>query len=139
MKHDLPVVKLNKLTLIDVRDLNKIYTEEEVEKILEITPVIKKFDSFYVRAAEIEDLSHLANNEDTSKYDLFDLYYQSSNHILATITILKLIGKDLDSLSKDSQKLVNTIYLESENDLKKLRKNVIELLLDYNGKDGDKI
>lgn len=132
MKRDLPVVKLNNLTLIDVRDLKRIYSEDEVKKILETTPVIKKFDSEYVRAAEIEDLSHLANNEDTSKYDLFDLYYQSSNHILAAITILKLIGKDLESLSKESQRLVNTIYLESEIDLKKLRKNVIELLLEYN-------
>lgn len=135
MKQDLPVVKLNNLTLIDVRDLNKIYDEDEVRRILEITPVIKKFDSFYVRAAEIEDLSHLANNEDTSKYDLFDLYYQSSNHILAAVTILKLIGKDLDSLSEESRKSVNTIYLDSEIDLKKLRKNIIELLLEYNGKE----
>lgn len=132
MKYDLPVVKLNKLTLVDVRDLSKIYDEQEVQDILEVTPVIKKFDSSYVRAAEIEDLSHLANGEDTSKYDLFDLYYQSSNHILATITILKLIGKDLSSLSKESQKFVNTIYLDSEKDLKVLRKNVIELLLEHN-------
>ena len=132
MNYDLPVVKLNKLTLINVKDLEKIYNEEEIVKILEETPVIKKFDSIYVRAAEIEDLSHLANDEDTSKYDLFDLYYQSSNHILATITILKLIGKDLDDLSKSSQEVVNKIYLDNDEELKRLRKNVIELLLESN-------
>lgn len=135
MKYDLPVVKLNKLTLINVKELEKIYNEEEIAKILEETPVIKKFDSLYVRAAEIEDLSHLANDEDTSKYDLFDLYYQSSNHILATITILKLIGKDLEDLSKSSQEVVNKIYLDNEEELKRLRKNVIELLLESNGKE----
>ena len=135
MKYDLPVVKLNKLTLINVKELEKIYNEEEIAKILEETPVIKKFDSLYVRAAEIEDLSHLANDEDTSKYDLFDLYYQSSNHILATITILKLIGKDLKDLSKSSQEVVNKIYLDDEEELKRLRKNVIELLLESNGKE----
>ena len=135
MKYDLPVVKLNKLTLINVKELEKIYNEEEIAKILEETPVIKKFDSLYVRAAEIEDLSHLANDEDTSKYDLFDLYYQSSNHILATITILKLIGKDLKDLSKSSQEVVNKIYLDNEEELKRLRKNVIELLLESNGKE----
>ena len=135
MKYDLPVVKLNKLTLINVKELEKIYNEEEIAKILEETPVIKKFDSLYVRAAEIEDLSHLANDEDTSKYDLFDLYYQSSNHILATITILKLIGKDLKELSKSSQEVVNKIYLDNEEELKRLRKNVIELLLESNGKE----
>lgn len=135
MKYDLPVVKLNKLTLINVKELEKIYDEEEIAKILEETPVIKKFDSLYVRAAEIEDLSHLANDEDTSKYDLFDLYYQSSNHILATITILKLIGKDLKDLSKSSQEVVNKIYLDNEEELKRLRKNVIELLLESNGKE----
>lgn len=135
MKYDLPVVKLNKLTLINVKELEKIYNEEEIAKILEETPVIKKFDSLYVRAAEIEDLSHLANDEDTSKYDLFDLYYQSSNHILATITILKLIGKDLKDLSKSSQEVVNKIYLDHEEELKRLRKNVIELLLESNGKE----
>lgn len=135
MKYDLPVVKLNKLTLINVKELEKIYNEEEIAKILEETPVIKKFDSLYVRAAEIEDLSHLANDEDTSKYDLFDLYYQSSNHILATITILKLIGKDLKDLSKSSQDVVNKIYLDNDEELKRLRKNVIELLLESNGKE----
>lgn len=135
MKYDLPVVKLNKLTLINVKELEKIYNEEEIAKILEETPVIKKFDSLYVRAAEIEDLSHLANDEDTSKYDLFDLYYQSSNHILATITILKLLGKDLEDLSKSSQEVVNKIYLDNEEELKRLRKNVIELLLESNGKE----
>ena len=135
MKYDLPVVKLNKLTLINVKELEKIYNEEEIAKILEETPVIKKFDSLYVRAAEIEDLSHLANDEDTSKYDLFDLYYQSSNHILATITILKLIGKDLKDLSKSSQEVVNKIYPDNEEELKRLRKNVIELLLESNGKE----
>ena len=135
MKYDLPVVKLNKLTLINVKELEKIYNEEEIAKILEETPVIKKFDSLYVRAAEIEDLSHLANDEDTSKYDLFDLYYQSSNHILATITILKLICKDLEDLSKSSQEVVNKIYLDNEEELKRLRKNVIELLLESNGKE----
>lgn len=135
MKYDLPVVKLNKLTLINVKELEKIYNEEEIAKILEEAPVIKKFDSLYVRAAEIEDLSHLANDEDTSKYDLFDLYYQSSNHILATITILKLIDKDLKDLSKSSQEVVNKIYLDNEEELKRLRKNVIELLLESNGKE----
>lgn len=134
MKYDLPVVKLNKLTLVNVKELEKIYSEEEIAKILDETPVIKKFDSLYIRAAEIEDLYHLASDEDTSKYDLFDLYYQSSNHILATITILKLINKDLKDLSRTSQEVVNKIYLDSDEELKRLRKNVIELLLESNGK-----
>lgn len=134
MKYDLPVVKLNKLTLVNVKELEKIYSEEEIDKILDETPVIKKFDSLYIRAAEIEDLSHLASDEDTSKYDLFDLYYQSSNHILATITILKLINKDLKDLSRTSQEVVNKIYLDSDEELKRLRKNVIELLLESNGR-----
>ena len=121
MKYDLPVVKLNKLTLVNIKELEKIYSEEEIDKILNETPVIKKFDSLYIRAAEIEDLSHLASDEDTSKYDLFDLYYQSSNHILATITILKLINKDLKDLSRTSQEVVNKIYLDSDEELKRLR------------------
>lgn len=134
MKYDLPVVKLNKLTLVNIKELEKIYSEEEIDKILNETPVIKKFDSLYIRAAEIEDLSHLASDEDASKYDLFDLYYQSSNHILATITILKLINKDLKDLSRTSQEVVNKIYLDSDEELKRLRKNVIELLLESNVK-----
>lgn len=129
MKQDLSITRLNGLSLVSVEDLRKIFSESEVEEIISTTPVIKKFGQDYVRAAEIDSLAHLAIDEETAQYDLFDLYRQSSNHILAAISVLRVCQKQVSDLNSDAQKIVNTIYLDSERDIKVLRKNVIELLL----------
>ena len=129
MKQDLSITRLNGLALVSVEDLNKIFSESEVSEIVDTTPVIRKFGQDYVRAAEIDSLAHLAIDEETAQYDLFDLYRQSSNHILAAISVLRVCQRDVFDLNEDAQKIVNTIYLDSERDIKVLRKNVIELLL----------
>ena len=129
MKQDLSITRLNGLALVSVEDLRKIFSESEVNEIVATTPVIRKFGQDYVRAAEIDSLAHLAIDEETAQYDLFDLYRQSSNHILAAISVLRVCQKHVSDLNDAAQKIVNTIYLDSERDIKVLRKNVIELLL----------
>ena len=129
MKQDLSITRLNGLALVSVEDLRKIFSESEVNEIVDTTPVIRKFGQDYVRAAEIDSLAHLAIDEETEQYDLFDLYRQSSNHILAAISVLRVCQKHVSDLNDAAQKIVNTIYLDSERDIKVLRKNVIELLL----------
>lgn len=129
MKQDLSITRLNGLALVSVEDLRKIFSESEVNEIVDTTPVIRKFGQDYVRAAEIDSLAHLAIDEETAQYDLFDLYRQSSNHILAAISVLRVCQKHVSDLNDAAQKIVNTIYLDSERDIKVLRKNVIELLL----------
>lgn len=129
MKQDLSITRLNGLALVSVEDLKKIFSESEIKEIIDTTPVIRKFGQDYVRAAEIDSLAHLAIDEDTAQYDLFDLYRQSSNHILASISVLRVCQKHVSDLNDDAQKIVNKIYLDSERDIKVLRKNVIELLL----------
>ena len=129
MKQDLSITRLNGLALVSVEDLKKIFSESEIKEIIATTPVIRKFGQDYVRAAEIDSLEHRAIDEDTAQYDLFDLYRQSSNHILAAISVLRVCQKHVSDLNDDAQKIVNKIYLDSERDIKVLRKNVIELLL----------
>ena len=127
---DLSIVKINNLVLVSIDDLRKSLGEDVAEEIIETTPVIEKFGQKYVRAAEIDDLSHLAIDEETAQYDLFDLYCQSSNHVLAAISVLKLFNRSVDDLSDKAKSVMNKIYLDDQKELKVLRKEVIEHVLE---------
>lgn len=127
---DLSIVKINNLVLVSIDDLRKSLGEDTTEEIIETTPVIEKFGQKYVRAAEIDDLSYLAIDEETAQYDLFDLYCQSSNHVLASISVLKLFNRSVDDLSDKAKSVMNKIYLDDPKELKVLRKEVIEQVLE---------
>lgn len=114
--------------LATLSDIERELGSERAQEIERTTPIIKSLAARCVRVAEIEEFSDLAIDEESAAYDMYDLYCQSSNYILATVSMLKIFGLTIEDLEEDSKNIANSLEA-SEFDKKVLRKNVIELVL----------
>lgn len=116
------------LVLVTLKDLEKFLGKERASEIERTTPVIKSLAARCVRVYEVEEVSDLAIDEDSRVYDMYDLYEQSSNHVLATVTMLQIVKKSVEDLNDECQKIVNSLNI---NDFERrvLRKHVIEIVL----------
>lgn len=115
------------LLLATLNDIKNRLGEQRTHEIEMTTPVIKSFAARCVRVSEIDEFSDLSIDEDSKAYDMYDIYYQSSNHVLATLTMLKVVGKTIDDLPEEAKKIANSLEA-NERELRVLRKHVIELV-----------
>ena len=59
---------------------------------------------------------------------MYDIYDQSSNHVLATLSMLKIANAELTDLPEESQRIFRMLE-PSEREERILRKSVIEIVL----------
>lgn len=118
------------LVLATLSDIRRLLGEEKAKEIELTTPVIKSYAAKCVRVAEIKekDFSELAVDEDTRIYDMYDIYAQSSNHVLATLAMLKAVNAKLSDLPAESQCIFRNLEA-TEREKRILRKSVIEIVL----------
>lgn len=116
------------LVLATLSDIRQILGDERAKEIEATTPVIKSYAAKCVRVSEVEEFSDLPVDEDSRVYDMYDIYYQSSNHVLATLSMLKIANAELTDLPEESQRIFRMLE-PSEREERILRKSVIEIVL----------
>lgn len=116
------------LVLATLSDISRLLGEERANEIEATTPVIKSYAAKCVRVSEVEEFSDLAVDEDSRVYDMYDIYDQSSNHVLATLSMLKIANAELKDLSEEGQRIFK-ILEPTPREERILRKSVIEIVL----------
>lgn len=116
------------LVLATLSDIRQILGDERADEIEATTPVIKSYAAKCVRVSEVEEFSDLPVDEDSRVYDMYDIYDQSSNHVLATLSMLKIANAELTDLPEESQRIFRMLE-PSEREERILRKSVIEIVL----------
>lgn len=116
------------LVLATLLDIRQILGDERAKEIEATTPVIKSYAAKCVRVSEVEEFSDLPVDEDSRVYDMYDIYDQSSNHVLATLSMLKIANAELTDLPEESQRIFRMLE-PSEREERILRKSVIEIVL----------
>ena len=116
------------LVLATLSDIRQILGDERPKEIEATTPVIKSYAAKCVRVSEVEEFSDLPVDEDSRVYDMYDIYDQSSNHVLATLSMLKIANAELTDLPEESQRIFRMLE-PSEREERILRKSVIEIVL----------
>lgn len=116
------------LVLATLSDIRQILGDERAKEIESTTPVIKSYAAKCVRVSEVEEFSDLPVDEDSRVYDMYDIYDQSSNHVLATLSMLKIANAELTDLPEESQRIFRMLE-PSEREERILRKSVIEIVL----------
>ena len=105
------------LVLATLSDIRQMLGDERADEIEATTPVIKSYAAKCVRVSEVEEFS-----------DMYDIYDQSSNHVLATLSMLKIANAELTDLPEESQRIFRMLE-PSEREERILRKSVIEIVL----------
>lgn len=116
------------LVLATLSDIRQILGDERANEIEATTPVIKSYAAKCVRVSEVEEFSDLPVDEDSRVYDMYDIYDQSSNHVLATLSMLKIANAELTDLPEESQRIFRMLE-PSDREERILRKSVIEIVL----------
>ena len=116
------------LVLATLSDIRQILGDERVKEIEATTPIIKSYAAKCVRVSEVEEFSDLPVDEDSRVYDMYDIYDQSSNHVLATLSMLKIANAELTDLPEESQRIFRMLE-PSAREERILRKSVIEIVL----------
>ena len=116
------------LVLATLSDIRQILGDARANEIEATTPVIKSYAAKCVRVSEVEEFSDLPVDEDSRVYDMYDIYDQSSNHVLATLSMLKIANAELTDLPEESQRIFRTLE-PSDREERILRKSVIEIVL----------
>lgn len=116
------------LVLATLSDIRQMLGDERADEIEATTPVIKSYAAKCVRVSEVEEFSDLPVDEDSRVYDMYDIYDQSSNHVLATLSMLKIANAELTDLPEESQRIFRMLE-PSEREERILRKSVIEIVL----------
>lgn len=116
------------LVLATLSDIRQILGDERANEIEATTPVIKSYAAKCVRVSEVEEFSDLPVDEDSRVYDMYDIYDQSSNHVLATLSMLKIANAELTDLPDESQRIFRMLE-PSDREERILRKSVIEIVL----------